>query len=74
MREIKNKQLTNQLRSEGLEDIILCKDNGYFFIASNNEKTSMEICSLQSNSIYVNSFNQLTIDQWVEEIKLLFNH
>lgn len=70
-KEIKNPKLTRLLKNHGLEKVILCKADGYFYITSNDDETALEIAGLRDNAIYVNSFNQQTPEQWVEDILLL---
>lgn len=55
----------------GLEKVLLVKGEGYFYIASDDEETALEIAGLQENAIYVCAFNQQTPKQWVEDIKKL---
>ena len=69
--EVKNRKLKQLLAKEGLDKIILCKDSGYFYIASDDDEWAYKIASMYENAIYVNSFNQQTPEQWVEDIKQL---
>lgn len=59
--EIKNKELKKKLSRLGLNDIRLIKGQGYFYIIS-DERT------LKESSIYLNSFNHQSIDEWVNDI------
>lgn len=71
--EIKSRSLYRALHNEGIDNVILCKDNGYFFIASDDSEMAVRIASLPETSIYRNSFNDDTIEGWVWEIKRLLN-
>lgn len=71
--KITNKKLQKQLATVGLEKVLLYKDYGYFFITSDDDEMWSRINQLPTNSIYVNSFNQLSIEEWIEEIVSLFN-
>lgn len=65
--EILNKQLRAGLEKAGLASVRLYKDNGFFFICSDDATCS----GLRSSAIYVNSFRQMTVEQWLEEIQFL---
>lgn len=69
--EVKNRKLRQLLAKEGLDKIILCKDYGYFYIASDDDEWATKIMDMYENAIYVNSFNQQTPEEWVEDIKRL---
>ena len=68
--EIRNRKFRERMKKEGLESIHLEKNSreGYFYIWTDNDSPYSDI-TFKSTSILVYSFNQLTIDQWVEEIK-----
>lgn len=75
VREIKNKALKNSLMriDPSLEHLMLMKDsdNGYFYLSSDNEEGDVwgdRISSLYYNHILVNSFKDMTIEEWIEEI------
>ena len=70
---VKNRKLYALLHKEGLDNIILCKGYGYFYITSDDDEMYSVINELDNTTIYVNSFNQLTPEEWVEEIKRLLN-
>ena len=75
VREIKNKALKNSLMriDPSLEHLMLMKDsdNGYFYLSSDDEEGDVwgdRISSLYYNHILVNSFKDMTIEEWVSEI------
>ena len=75
VREIKNRALKAQLMKidPTLEHLMLMKDsdNGYFYLSSDNEEGDVwgdRISSLYYNHILVNSFKDMTIEEWVSEI------
>ena len=70
-RSVKNKKFLKLMKAAGLENVLLCKGNGYYWISSDDEDTWAFIDSLPETTIYVNSFNQQTPEQWVEDIKQL---
>ena len=70
--KIVNKEFQKKLMEQGLEKVLLYKNNGYFFITSDDDEMWNQINQLPTDSIYVNSFNQLSVDEWIEEIKSLF--
>ena len=69
-REIKNPKFRKLMKQAGLEDISLIQDNGYLWITSD---TNEDVFKLPETSIYVNSFNDMTPEEWVEEIKRLLD-
>lgn len=72
MAQIKNRQLQKALEAEGLSDALLIKAEGYFYVDAKEGTPLAEKLSMKpSTSIYVNSFKQLTVQQWVEEIKTI---
>ena len=70
--EIKNQKFRKAMKKAGLQDIHLMRNKDYFYIWA-DEGTMMEevVTSLESTSIYVYRFNNLTIDQWINEIREL---
>jgi hypothetical protein len=68
---VKNHKFLKLMKAAGLEKVLLCKGNGYYWISSDDEDTWALIDSLPETTIYVNSFNQQTPEQWVEDIKQL---
>ena len=69
--EVRNKKFLKLMKAPGLEKVLLIKGNGYYYITSDDDDTYDAINSVMDQSIYVNSFNQQTPEQWVEDIKLL---
>lgn len=69
-REIKNPKFRKLMKQTGLEDISLIQDNGYLWIMSD---TNEDVFKLPETSIYVNSFRDMTPEEWVEEIKHLLD-
>lgn len=69
--EVKNRKLKQLLAKEGLDKIILCKDYGYFYITSDDDEWATKLAGMYENAIYINSFNQMTPEEWVEDIKRL---
>lgn len=69
--EVKNRKLKQLLAKEGLDKIMLLKDYGYFYITSDDEEWAEKLASMYENAIYINSFNQMTPEEWVEDIKRL---
>jgi hypothetical protein len=51
----------------------LIKGDGYFYIYSDDDATSIKIARLFISSIAVYKIGDMTIDQWVESVKLLLN-
>lgn len=66
-REVKNPKFRKLMKQAGLEDIILVKADGYFYLTSEDDNTFNELDEIDT-MIYINSFNQYTPEEWVEEI------
>ena len=73
MRVINNAELYRGLAEEGLTDLLLCKDKGFFYITSDNKGMAERIARLETNVIYCNSLNQQPISAWISDIKDLLN-
>lgn len=69
--EVKNRKLKQLLAKEGLDKILLYKGYGYFYITSDDDEWATKIAGMYENAIYINSFNQQTPEEWVEDIKRL---
>ena len=70
---VKNKKFLKLMKAAGLEKVLLCKGNGYYYITSDDEDMWALIDSLPETTIYVNSFNQQYPEQWVDDIKQLLS-
>ena len=70
-RDVRNRKFLKLMKDAGLDNIILCKGDGYYWITSDDDATYNIIDSLPETTIYINSFNQQTPEQWVEDIKQL---
>lgn len=57
------------MKKAGLEKVQLERNNGYFWIWSDDPEMSDIIMSLDSQSIYVYAFNHMTVHEWVATIK-----
>ena len=55
------------MKEAGMEDILLIQDRGCLFITSDDENSPL--FTLPSTTFYVNSFSDMTPEEWVEEIK-----
>ena len=72
--EVKNKKFLRLMKSAGLEKIKLVNGNGYFYITSDDDATWKTINDLPNTDIYVNSFNDMKPEEWVEEIRKLIKN
>jgi hypothetical protein len=70
---VKNRKFLKLMKSAGLEKVLLCKGDGYYYITSDDDDTWALIDSLPETTIYVNSFNQQYPEQWVDDIKQLLS-
>lgn len=69
VREIINKQLQKALKREGINDVHLYKECtfGFFYVLQRSINYNETI--LKDNIIYLNSFSQQGIKDWVNDIK-----
>ena len=68
---VKNRKFLTLMKKAGLEKVLLCKGQGYYWITSDDDEIYDIINSLPETTIYVNSFNQQYPEQWVDDIKQL---
>lgn len=66
---IKNKKLYEELARVGIEGILLCKGNGYFYLAPDSDEMAQILAKIERSMIYCNSFRQQSIDDWVRDIQ-----
>lgn len=68
VKEITNKSFRDRMKKERLNHVHLYKDctMGYFFISSD-----IDNIYFTESSIYLNSFSQQSIDEWIRDIKNL---
>lgn len=66
---IKNKKLYEELARVGIEGILLCKGNGYFYLAPDSDEMAQILAKIERSMIYCNSFRQQSIDDWVKDIQ-----
>lgn len=70
---VKNRKFLRLMKAAGLEKVLLCKGDGYFYITSDDDEWAYKIMGMYENAIYLNSFNHQTPEQWVEDIKQLLS-
>lgn len=66
---VKNKRLYEELARVGIEGVLLCKGNGYYYIAPNTDEVAKKLATLERSMIYCNSFKQQSIEDWVKDIQ-----
>lgn len=71
--EVRNRKFRQLMKDAGLEKVMLCKERraGYFYITSDDDMWQT-IFHLPETMIYANSFEQMSPEEWVDEIKKLF--
>lgn len=50
-------------------DVELVKGAGYFYLVGKTEEMSNKLYSIQSTSIYVYKLNELTLEQWLDDVE-----
>ena len=71
---IKNKNLYEELARVGIEGILLCKGNGYFYLAPDSEEMTQTLAKVERSMIYCNSFRQQSIGDWVKDIQAILGN
>ena len=66
-KEITNKAFRKALQDAGLGGVHLFKGEGYFYIVTDANLRQI----IPNDSIYVQSFNEQSIEDWVRDIKNL---
>jgi len=57
-----------QAKYPGIE---LVRGKGYFYIDSKDEALALKIAGLYTSSIYVNSLNQASLEQWMKYVEFV---
>lgn len=66
---IKNKKLYEELSRVGIVGVLLCKGNGYFYLAPDSDEMAQILSKIERSMIYCNSFRQQSIEDWVKDIQ-----
>ena len=66
---VKNKRLYEELARVGIEGVLLCKGNGYYYIAPSTDEVAKKLATLERTMIYCNSFKQQSVEDWVKDIQ-----
>ena len=64
----------NEAIQKEFPTVFLVKDNGYFFIASDDKEWGLKIAGLYQTSIYTAKLNYQPIERWVEDVRQLINN
>lgn len=66
--EITDKRLRKMLNDAGYSDVHLIKGDGYLYIDADDGQHYDWLNALDSTSIYLNSFNQQSPEEWFQDI------
>lgn len=66
--EISNKRLRKMLNDAGYSDVHLIKGDGYLYVDADDAQHQDWLNALDSTSIYLNSFNQQSPEEWFQDI------
>lgn len=69
--EITDKRLRKMLNDAGYSDVHLIKGDGYLYVDSDDEQHLDWLNALDSTSIYLNSFNQQSSEEWFQDIIIM---
>ena len=71
---IKNAKLRKAMDRAGLDSVQLEKANGHFWLWSDDEEVNNTLLSADHTGIYVYKLTDLTVDEWVDEIKAILDN
>ena len=71
MEYFKNKRELDNFITINFKGLALAKAKGYYYFYSNNESLANKLCILESTSVYVNNYKDLTKQQWADEIEFI---
>jgi len=66
------KKINKELNKK-LGNVCLVKSVGYFYVASEDKEIGLRLAQLDSTSIYVCHLNQQSLEEWVEDVKFIWN-
>ena len=66
-----NKAINKAIKAATGYDVKLHKGGGVCSFYSDDEDTSLLLCGFNSTSVYVNTINTYTVEEWVEEFKYM---
>lgn len=72
MKNVKNAQLRKKLDKLGIKDVVLNFSEGTCMVWSEDEFTD-DVLFRAEPYIYLNSFNNQTLDMWINDIKELYD-
>lgn len=71
MKQLKLSTVNKAIQKE-FPTVFLVKDNGFFFLASDDKEWADRIADLHQQAIYVKKVNDMTLDQWLNDVRGLF--
>ena len=69
MMRAKTLKQVNKAIQATIGNFLLVKGNGYFYVISNDDETSLKLWSLYSTSIYVCHLNQQSLEDWLKDVQ-----
>ena len=67
------KQVNKVIQKE-VGNVILCKNEGYFFVSSDDDEIGLKLASLETTSIYVCYLNQQSVEEWVKDVRQIMSN
>lgn len=66
------KRITKEIQKHWPK-VELVRGEGYFYLYSSDEEVGLKLSSLYTTGIYVNLLSHLTLEQWVQEVRVIMN-
>lgn len=66
------KQINKAIQKE-VGNVILCKSEGCFYVSSDDKEIGLKLSSIPTTSIYVYCINHQTVNEWVADVKKIYN-
>ena len=68
------KALNKYIQKEVRSTLLIVKDKDYFYLASDDKLTALELAALPQTGIYVYNLKQCSFEQWYQMVKALLNN
>ncbi len=67
------KALNKYIQKEIKSTLLIVRGEGYFYIASDDKETALELAILPQTGIYVYKVTDLTFENWYQSVKTLIS-
>ena len=64
----------NKAIQKKIGNVIICKSEGCFFVASDDNEIGLKLSSLETTSIYICHLNHQSVEEWVEDVRQIVSN